>query len=152
MSLSPPCPPRFTAFFKHGVDARPPGRGAHVQLLLFLRPSVLVMECSPNISLTSAETLPRAFGPVLTQCRSPAALSHDVYRTREALCCHKGRRDTSHVCEVTGSSSRETRRATCHISVSPCFLSASPVNTFEISFSWLADAGMSFIFPVLWCW
>ncbi len=75
----------------------PRGRGAHVQLLLFLRPSVLVMECSPNISLTSAETLPRAFAAVSTKCRISAAPTHGVYRTREAMCCHRGRRAISRI-------------------------------------------------------
>lgn len=41
------------------VEEPGPWRRAHVQLLLFLRPSVLVMECSADVSLTSAETLPR---------------------------------------------------------------------------------------------
>lgn len=82
-----------------------PGRGAHVQLLLFLRPSVLVMECSPNISLASAETLPRAFAVVLTKYRIS-----DIYRTGEATCGHKGRQAIAHLCEVTGSCSRKPRR------------------------------------------
>lgn len=43
------------------VEEPGPRRRAHVQLLLFLRPSVLVMECSAAVSLTSAETLPWVF-------------------------------------------------------------------------------------------
>lgn len=87
-----------------------PGRGAHVQLLMFLRPSVLVMECSPNISLTSAETLPRAFAVVPTKYRTSVALSHGIYPTTEALCCHKERLAMSHLCQVTGSNSGKPTR------------------------------------------
>ncbi|MEQ2169071.1 hypothetical protein GOODEAATRI_021100, partial [Goodea atripinnis] len=51
------------------VEEPGPHRTAHVQLLPFLRPSVLVMECSADVSLTSAETLPRVFASVSTNLR-----------------------------------------------------------------------------------
>lgn len=79
-----------------------PRRGAHVQLLLFLRPSVLVMECSPNISLTSAETLPRAFAVVLTQGRTTTVLSHGVLSCTVELRCRSSWRAISCVQQVAG--------------------------------------------------
>lgn len=72
-----------------------PRRGAHVQLLLFLRPSVLVTECSPNISLTSAETLPQAFAVVLTKYRNPIVLSHGISFGPGESCCHRKRHAVS---------------------------------------------------------
>lgn len=77
LASSPPCP--HPPCLSLSMEETPgPRRGAHVQLLLFFRPSVLVMECSPNISLTSTETLLWAIAVVLTKNRIPIVLSHGI--------------------------------------------------------------------------